>query len=63
MPPRDDEYVIVQEGQTVMIDGETNNMKMLLIDGGTLLFDNDQDCHLQAQNILVVYEDSWHALR
>ena len=53
-PPRDDEFVIISHDQTVMLDTDTNNLKMLLIQGGTLIFDEEiEHIHLNAQNILI----------
>lgn len=52
-PPRKDEFVVIEAGKTVMIDGTTEDMKMLLVKGGTIIFDETQPCHLRAQNILI----------
>ena len=52
-PPQEGEMVVINEGQTVMVDGSTEVVKIILVDGGHIIFDPDQDCHLKAENILV----------
>ena len=52
-PPREGEMAVISEGQTILIDGQTNVLKMLLINGGHIIFDDSQDCHLRAENILI----------
>nr|XP_039261251.1 fibrocystin-L-like [Styela clava] len=54
--PQDGEFVVVQEGQTVLLDTSTNILKMLLIQGGTVIFEDGRtdETHLQAENILIV---------
>uniref|UniRef100_A0A8C4N397 Polycystic kidney and hepatic disease 1 (autosomal recessive)-like 1 n=1 Tax=Eptatretus burgeri TaxID=7764 RepID=A0A8C4N397_EPTBU len=51
-PPEAGSLAVVGSGQTVLLDINTPVLKMLLIQGGKLLFD-EQDIELQAENILV----------
>ena len=52
--PEEGSFVIVPKGQTLSLDIDTPVLKILLIDGGTLLFDDNQDVTLRAENIIVV---------
>ncbi|XP_076825620.1 fibrocystin-L-like isoform X2 [Clavelina lepadiformis] len=54
--PTDEDFVIIQAGQTVLLDTHTAVLKMLLIDGGELIFDEAEDANvsLSAENILIV---------
>ncbi|XP_041373046.1 fibrocystin-L-like isoform X2 [Gigantopelta aegis] len=52
-PPADGDFVVVPKGQTLLLDVDTNVLKMLLIRGGKLVFDN-KDVELKAENILIV---------
>ncbi|CAK8682961.1 unnamed protein product [Clavelina lepadiformis] len=54
--PTDEDFVIIQAGQTVLLDTHTAVLKMLLIDGGELIFDEAEDANvsLRAENILIV---------
>ncbi|CAK8682970.1 unnamed protein product [Clavelina lepadiformis] len=54
--PTDEDFVIIQAGQTVLLDTQTAVLKMLLIDGGELIFDEAEDANvsLRAENILIV---------
>ena len=51
--PKKGEMVIISEGQTIMIDGHTEELLILLVEGGHVVFDDSQDCHLRAKNILI----------
>ena len=52
-PPQEGEMVVISAGQNIMIDGSTEIVKMLLVNGGHVIFDETQDCHLRVENILV----------
>ncbi|KAM9824037.1 PKHD1 like 1, tandem duplicate 1 [Neosynchiropus ocellatus] len=52
-PPEEGSFVVITEGQTILLDVSTPVLKMLLIQGGTLVFD-ETDIELQAENILIV---------
>lgn len=52
-PPGEGEFVVVPQGQLLLLDESTPVLKMILIDGGELLFD-EQDITLRAENILIV---------
>ncbi|XP_076825074.1 fibrocystin-L-like [Clavelina lepadiformis] len=54
--PTDEDFVIIKMGQTVLLDTHTAILKMLLIDGGELIFDEAEDANvsLRAENILIV---------
>ncbi|XP_064639845.1 fibrocystin-L-like [Lineus longissimus] len=51
--PIDGDMVVVPAGQTLMIDMDTPIIVMLLIKGGTVLFD-DKDVELNTENVLIV---------
>ncbi|XP_024857831.1 fibrocystin-L isoform X2 [Kryptolebias marmoratus] len=51
-PPEEGSFAVITEGQTILLDTSTPVLKMLLIQGGTLLFD-EADVELQAENILI----------
>uniref|UniRef100_A0A8C0PGW1 Fibrocystin-L n=1 Tax=Canis lupus familiaris TaxID=9615 RepID=A0A8C0PGW1_CANLF len=51
-PPEEGSLVVITKGQTVLLDQNTPILKMLLIQGGTLIFD-EADIELQAENILI----------
>ena len=48
------DFVVVKENQTLVIDVDTPILKMLLIKGGRLIFDDTKDIALHAENILIV---------
>ncbi|XP_070248855.1 fibrocystin-L [Myotis yumanensis] len=50
--PEEGSLVVIPKGQTVLLDQNTPILKMLLIQGGTLIFD-EADIELQAENILI----------
>ncbi|XP_059501744.1 PKHD1 like 1, tandem duplicate 1 isoform X2 [Stegostoma tigrinum] len=52
-PPETGSLVVITKGQTVLLDQSTPVLKMLVIQGGTLLFD-DADIELQTENILIL---------
>ncbi len=46
--------MVIKQGQTILLDQDTPVLKMLLIQGGKLIFDMDKpSLHLQAENILI----------
>ncbi|XP_056153970.1 fibrocystin-L-like [Lampris incognitus] len=51
-PPEKGTFAVVTKGQTILLDTSTPVLKMLLIQGGTLVFD-EADIELQAVNILI----------
>lgn len=51
-PPQEGEFVVVPASQTLLIDEDTPVLKMILIQGGTVIFD-EKDIHLQTENILI----------
>nr|XP_046273956.1 PKHD1 like 1, tandem duplicate 1 [Scatophagus argus] len=51
-PPEKGSFAVITKGQTILLDVSTPVLKMLLIQGGTLLFD-EADIELQAENILI----------
>ncbi|XP_061122944.1 PKHD1 like 1, tandem duplicate 1 [Syngnathus typhle] len=51
-PPETGSLAVVTKGQTILLDTSTPVLKMLLIQGGTLVFD-EADIELQAENILI----------
>ncbi|XP_069372727.1 PKHD1 like 1, tandem duplicate 1 [Paralichthys olivaceus] len=51
-PPERGSFAVITKGQTILLDTNTPVLKMLLIKGGTLVFD-EADLELQAENILI----------
>ncbi|KAM6974364.1 PKHD1 like 1, tandem duplicate 1, partial [Tautogolabrus adspersus] len=51
-PPEAGAFAVITKGQTILLDTSTPVLKMLLIQGGALVFDN-KDVELQAENILI----------
>ncbi|XP_039978517.1 PKHD1 like 1, tandem duplicate 1 [Xiphias gladius] len=51
-PPEKGSFTVITKGQTILLDTSTPVLKMLLIQGGTLVFD-EADIELQAENILI----------
>uniref|UniRef100_A0A3Q3JRM8 Polycystic kidney and hepatic disease 1 (autosomal recessive)-like 1 n=1 Tax=Monopterus albus TaxID=43700 RepID=A0A3Q3JRM8_MONAL len=51
-PPETGSFAVITKGQTILLDTNTAVLKMLLIQGGTLVFD-EVDIELQAENILI----------
>ncbi|KAM5281038.1 fibrocystin-L [Ctenodactylus gundi] len=51
-PPEEGSLAVITEGQIILLDQSTPILKMLLIQGGTLIFD-EADIELQAENILI----------
>ncbi|OCT77099.1 hypothetical protein XELAEV_18032294mg, partial [Xenopus laevis] len=51
-PPDEGSMAVITKGQTILLDQSTPVLKMLLIQGGSLIFD-EADIELQAENILI----------
>nr|XP_055075127.1 fibrocystin-L-like [Misgurnus anguillicaudatus] len=51
-PPEKGTFAVITPGQTILLDTSTPVLKMLLIQGGRLIFD-EADIELQAENILI----------
>ncbi|XP_069815730.1 fibrocystin-L-like [Dendropsophus ebraccatus] len=51
-PPDVGDLAVITAGQTILLDASTPVLKMLLIQGGTLVFD-EADIELQSENILI----------
>ncbi|KAG7317211.1 hypothetical protein KOW79_019509 [Hemibagrus wyckioides] len=51
-PPEAGSFAVITKGQTILLDVSTPVLKMLLIQGGKLIFD-EADIELQAENILI----------
>ena len=47
------QMIIFGQGQTVLLDTDTAVLSMLLIKGGELIFDDEKEVTLNAQNILI----------
>ena len=53
--PLEEEFIVITPGMTILLDTNTPVLKFLLINGGTLIFDEEQaDIELQAEYILIV---------
>ena len=53
--PMEGEYIVITNGQTILLDESTPNLKFLLIKGGTLMFDRENpEIELNTQYILLV---------
>ncbi|XP_004640150.1 fibrocystin-L [Octodon degus] len=51
-PPEEGSLAVITKGQILLLDQSTPVLKVLLIQGGTLIFD-EADIELQAENILI----------
>ena len=52
--PQAEEFIVITEGQTILLDTDTPVLKFLLINGGTLMFDKEMaSLELQSEYILV----------
>ena len=51
--PSSGDFVVIGEGQTMLLDMDTPKLKFLLIKGGTFIFDN-KDIQLHAEHILIL---------
>ncbi|KAH9512877.1 Fibrocystin-L, partial [Bulinus truncatus] len=51
-PPTDGDFVVIPPNQIILLDTNTTVLKMLLIQGGQLIFD-ENNIELQAENILI----------
>ena len=51
-PPLEGESVYIKEGQTVFLDTDTPVLNLILIEGA-LIFEDEQDMHLQAKYIFI----------
>ncbi|CAD5116834.1 DgyrCDS5681 [Dimorphilus gyrociliatus] len=51
-PPEEGTLVVIPAGQTILLDQSTPKLKMLLIQGGSVIFD-EVDLELKAENILI----------
>nr|XP_032810523.1 fibrocystin-L isoform X1 [Petromyzon marinus] len=51
-PPEEGSFAVITANQTVLLDQSTPVLKMLLIQGGRLVFE-EKDLELQAENILI----------
>ena len=53
--PLEGEFIVISPGMTILLDVDTPVLKFLLINGGTLLFDEEKaDLELQSEYILIV---------
>ncbi|CAD5115663.1 DgyrCDS4618 [Dimorphilus gyrociliatus] len=52
--PKAGDFVIIEKGQTMYLDTDTPVLKMLLIKGGKLIFEDSNDMALRAENILIL---------
>ena len=53
--PLEGEFIVITEGQTILLDTSTPILKFLLIDGGKLMYDRDADgLNLQSEFILII---------
>ena len=53
-PPSEGQLVVINEGQTIYLDTFTPVLKGVIIIGGSLIFDDNQDVSLQAEYIIIV---------
>ena len=52
-PPQEGELVIIQPGQHIYLDTSTPILKGIIIQGGSLIFDDLQDINLNCEYILI----------
>lgn len=51
--PQDGEIVVVEAGKSIYLDTQTAILKALILQGGSLIFDDSQDVHLRAEYIII----------
>ncbi|XP_064634221.1 fibrocystin-L-like [Lineus longissimus] len=51
--PTKGEFIVVDRGATMILDTDTAILKMLLINGGTLIVSDTKDINLNSENILI----------
>ena len=57
--PQEGELIVITEGQTILLDTSTPVLGMVLIDGGNLIFDREEnELNLQAEFILIIRNGS-----
>ncbi|CAH8644630.1 unnamed protein product [Heterobilharzia americana] len=52
--PQENDFIVINQGQNVMLDVDTPVLSMLLINGGTLFFDPTKDVQLHSKYILIL---------
>ena len=52
-PPSEGEVVVISQSQIVYFDTQTPVLKGIIILGGSLIFDDNQDVHLRAEYIII----------
>ena len=52
-PPSAGDLVVIESSQTIYFDSQTPILTGIIILGGALIFDDNQDVSLQAQNIII----------
>ena len=57
-PPEEGSFVVIEKGQTMVLDMDTPVLAFLLIKGGTFMFDG-KDIHLQSKFILITHGGSF----
>ena len=58
-PPEEGSFVVIEKGQTMVLDMDTPVLGFLLIKGGTFMFDDEKDIHLQSKFILITHGGSF----
>ena len=59
-PPVAGDLVVIQKGQIIMFDVKTPQLKALVIRGGSLVFDDNQDVELHVEYVVIVDGGSIH---
>ena len=58
-PPGEGSFVVIEKGQTMVLDMDTPVLAFLLIKGGTFMFDDEKDIHLQSKFVLITHGGSF----
>ena len=53
------DFVVIDKGQTMVLDVDTPVLSFLLIKGGTFMFDDEKDIHLHSNFILITHGGSF----